>query len=176
MRPTLLTAALAALPCLLATAQAPSNDTPAEATDILARRGMARFQRVNTVAATPTATLPCTAAANDDDVFFSFLAAGPGLRLEYRNLNTTTAGAGIGYAVFAASGELLGCDYELARGTAGAGFVDLSRPLTIGQLYTIALFTSAPGGGIFDFRLTEHDFPRITTQPRGRLPQRHRRR
>ena len=169
MRQPLLLTAFAALPLLTpaaAVAQAPVNDAPAGAIDILARRGLATFQRVNTAAATQTATLPCAAVANDDDVFFSFEAAGPGLRLEYRDLTAATAGAGVGYAVFdAATGELLGCDYELAAGPRGAGFVDLSRALTVGQSYTLALFTSAPGGGVFDFRLTAHDFPRIAPNP-----------
>ena len=166
MRPTLPAAFIAVLLPLFAGAQAPANDDRSDATEIFARRGLARFERVSTVAASPSVALPCTATANDDDVFFSFAAAGPGLRLEYRNLNATNAEAGVGYAVYEeATGELLGCSYRIARGPAGAGFVDLSRALTVGETYVLALFTSAPGGGVFDFRLTEHDFPRITPNP-----------
>ena len=166
MRPTLLAGLLAAFAPFSAAAQAPANDGFSGAEDVLARRGLARFERVSTVGATRSATLPCTAGANDDDVFFTFAAAGPGLRLEYRDLDATTADAGVGYAVYDLdTDELLGCSYRIASGRAGAAFVDLSRALTLGHTYAIALFTSAPGGGVFDFRLTEHDFPRIASNP-----------
>lgn len=165
----LFVASLAAAPAIsVAHAQAPANDEPAAAAEILIRRSTARFRHVTTVAATKSLALPCTAGVNDDDVFFAFAASGPGLQLEYRDLVSADVGAGIGYAVLdAATDEVLACDYRLATGPAGGGFVDLDADLTVGRDYVLALFTGAPGGGSFRFRLTAHELPLIAENPGG---------